>query len=85
MTQGSQKTGNGFLRRVEGLTGGGWGRTTKGSHLAVGVFGTEAAPLTQDADLLPVALLPAGGGRASQLPAAPPQLAPDEPVEDAEA
>ena len=51
----------------------------------VGVFGTEAAPLTQDADRLPVALLPAGGGRASQLPAAPPQLAPDEPVEDAEA
>ena len=54
-------------------------------HRAVGVFGAEAVPLTQDADRLPVALLPAGGGRASQLPAAPPQLAPDEPVEDAEA
>ena len=54
-------------------------------HRAAAVFGAEAAPLTQDADRLPVALLPAGGGRASQLPAVPPQLAPDEPVEDAEA
>lgn len=51
----------------------------------VGVFGTEAAPLTQDADRLLVSLLPSGGGRASQRPAAPPQLPPDEPVEDAEA
>lgn len=52
---------------------------------AFGVFGTEVAPLTQDADSLPVALLAPGGGRASQRPPAPPQLPPDEPVEDAEA
>lgn len=51
----------------------------------VGVFGTEATPLTQDADRLLVSLLPSEGGRASQRPAAPPQLPPDEPVEDAEA
>lgn len=45
----------------------------------------EVAPLTQDTDRLPVAFLPPRSGGASQPPLAPPQLPPDEPVEDAEA